>query len=81
MSKVKIRIAVAITPDGKWNSCGWSEGDDEELMGMAADPLGTGEARYWINTEVEVPETVEITVTASREPQSHEDEISTKEKS
>ena len=57
MAKVKVRIAVAVDHTGAWNSCGWRSAgpkDDEELMGIALEPLETGEAQYWLTAELVV---------------------------
>lgn len=59
---VRVRIAVAVTPAGQWNSCGFSRSsgereDDDELMGLAIDPLDdTGEARYFVEADLPIPE-------------------------
>lgn len=60
MEKVKIRIALAVTADGKWNCAGWSDGDEDDMMGLAVDALDPGEARYWITAEVDLPKTAEV---------------------
>jgi hypothetical protein len=58
--KVKVRIAVAVCPNGDWNSSGWHQGTDEEKMDLCIDSLESGEARYWVTAELDVPETVEV---------------------
>ena len=55
MEKVKVRIAVAVTPDGDWNSAGWANGKDADKMALACETMETGEARYWLEAELEVP--------------------------
>lgn len=63
MSKfVKVRIAVAVDALENWNATGWkSKGMDEpasaEAMGIAADGVADGGARYWLEAYLEVPET------------------------
>lgn len=55
MAEVKVRIALAVDPDGKWSAQGWPtfESDDWDFV---VDDLEQGEARYWITAEVDVPE-------------------------
>lgn len=55
MATVKVRIAVAVDKDGKWNSCGASGMEDDDMLGLAADCVETGERRYWITAELEMP--------------------------
>lgn len=72
MAKVKVRIAVAVDPTGAWNSCGWKSTtpqDDEELMGMACEPLETGEAYYWLTAELDIPSAQEVSATVERASQ------------
>jgi hypothetical protein len=61
---VKVRIAVAVDPDGDWNSAGWSKRDGqpagEDAMELACDNVGTGERRYWIEAELMVPEPEDV---------------------
>lgn len=72
MKTVKVRIAVAVDAAGDWSACGWQvhtpgarEKQEADMLSMAAEPLASGEARYWIEAEVPVPEvqTVPGTVT------------------
>lgn len=60
MSKViKVRIAVAVDPQGGWNAVGFGgagEQDTMAAMSLAVEAVGDGEACYWIETELEVPE-------------------------
>ena len=53
--KVKIRIAVAVDPKGGWYATGWRGATDAEMLDACVDATEPGEARYWINTEVEIP--------------------------
>ncbi len=67
MKTVKVRIAVAVDKSGKWNASGWGEGmthADEEAMDIAVGDIDEGEARYWVEAELPIPE-VE-TVSASK---------------
>ena len=67
MATVKVRIAVAVDPDGDWNSCGWKDGDDKDKMGMCCDTLGSGEARYWLEAELPIPEIAKIQAVVTNE--------------
>jgi len=63
--KVKVRIAVAVAPSGKWNSFGYRENEaievDEYLMENAVEGIDEpGEAHYFIEAELEIPETKTI---------------------
>ena len=56
MATVKVRIAVAVTPEGDWNACGWSgTASDDDKMSICVDSLAAGEKRYWLEAELEVP--------------------------
>lgn len=55
MKKKKLRIALAICPDGSWNSCGGDTFDEKTAMEYAVDTLPEGEKRYIVEVEVEVP--------------------------
>lgn len=65
MKTVKVRIAVAVDPEGNWSSAGWSNGRDGDKMGIACETVGTGEARYWLEAELAIPDSsiVQATVT------------------
>ena len=56
MKTVKIRIAVCVDEKGEWNSSGWKGGRDNDKMELASEGIGDGEARYWIEAELEIPE-------------------------
>ena len=62
--KIKIRIAVAVAPNGEWNSSGWGrpekEVSDKDKMDIAVEPLDSGEAQYFIEAEVDVPKETTI---------------------
>ena len=65
MKTVKVRIAVAVDPDGDWHACGWSGSSDETMMRTAVDTIAEGERRYWIEAELEVPDAAAATVQAT----------------
>ena len=52
---VKVRVAVAVDPDGEWNAVGWAGGSDKERLAAARDLVGDGEACYWLEATVAVP--------------------------
>lgn len=54
MKTVKVRIAVVVCSDGSWNSCGWSDGTEKELMEIACDAMPDGESRFWLEAEIPV---------------------------
>lgn len=56
MSTVKVKIAVVVDPQGHWVSAGWAGTRDRDLMDTAIDSVRSGEARYWITAELEIPE-------------------------
>lgn len=61
--KVRVKIAVAVDPDGKWMASGYGYGnpiDWNEQMVCMLDDLAPGEARYWVTAELDVPEIKEI---------------------
>jgi hypothetical protein len=68
MSKtVKIRIPVAVDPDGRWYAYGWSNGKssgpanhDQLLEVTDLDTVGPSEALFWITAELPVPEVSEV---------------------
>lgn len=53
---VRVRIAVAIDPAGRWNSCGWWAGSDAEKMALVGEVLNEGESRFWLEADLPVPE-------------------------
>lgn len=58
---VTVRIAVAVGPDGKWNSCGWSEcPDDHEAFGLASECLEGFERGYILTATLAVPSVTEV---------------------
>ena len=72
MSKtVKVRIAVSVDPAGAWSSAGWSwsGSDSEDFHSYTIDSLEPGENRYWLEAELEVPETKTITAQVNQLPQ------------
>lgn len=63
MSKtVKVRIAVVVANNGKWNAYAYSGAkSDKDNMDIALEGLEEdGEARYWVTAELAVPEEVNV---------------------
>lgn len=59
MTTVTVKIAVAVDHKGQWSAIGWdSTSDDhsEVLMDNVVENLEEGEARYWVEAELEIPE-------------------------
>jgi hypothetical protein len=62
MKTRKIRIAVAMAPDGEWNSCGYSlrdrltEVSDKDKMDGTVDCLPERETRYFVEAEIPIPD-------------------------
>lgn len=56
MKTVKVRIAVAVDPEGEWNSCGWSKSDDKDCRSIAIEGVAPGEVLYWLEADLPLPE-------------------------
>jgi hypothetical protein len=70
MSKtVKVRIAVSVDCKGEWSASGWSGTSSEDFHSYNMDSLEPGANRYWLEAELEVPETKTITAQVSQLPQ------------
>ena len=69
---MKVRIALAIDQTGQWNAIGWGDKSfvrsDADKMAMAVEPLAEGEARYWVEVEIESPIPVVVTLVAKAAP-------------
>lgn len=69
METVRVRIAVAVTHEGEWNSCGWGrpgkDVSDADKMALAVETMPDGESRYWVEADIPLPSppTIEGTVT------------------
>ena len=67
MPTVSVRIAVAVDANGDWNAVGFSGArSDAEKMGLCVETLQDGEARYWLEAELAIPDapTVQADVAA-----------------
>jgi hypothetical protein len=66
MATVRVRIAVAVDPSGKWNAVGYTKDGDannllsDEDMESACEFVSGGEARYWITATLAVPEVIAV---------------------
>lgn len=51
---------------GDWGSCGWkatTANAEQEMMGLACENCAEGEAHYWLEAELETPETTAVAAT------------------
>ena len=69
---IKVRIAVSVDCKGEWSSSGWSSTSSEDFHSYTIDSLEPGENRYWLEAELEVPETKTISAHVVALPQSGE---------
>ena len=53
---VKVRIAVAVDPSGDWSAAGHRDATWKDVD-YILDGVGNGEARYWVEAELPIPET------------------------
>lgn len=66
MATVKVRIAVAVDDTGNWNACGWKNApNDAEKMDLCVESLNDGEARYWLEAELALPEVLALQASVS----------------
>jgi hypothetical protein len=62
MKTKRVRIAVAMQPDGDWNSAGWGSVDggvtvpDDEKRRIALDPMDDHCLLSWVEADVPVPD-------------------------
>lgn len=58
---VRVRIAVAVDPQGNWCASGWKVASEDaatrEAMDVAVDAVEAGEARYWVEATLPIPVT------------------------
>jgi hypothetical protein len=63
---VKVRIAVAVDPEGAWCGQGWSDHNGGPVEGAAVEAAvgaaASGSARFWIEAELPVPERDPVTI-------------------
>lgn len=54
---VKVRIAVAVNPDGNWGAVGWSEsgGTEWECLENSVMDLEPGHRTFYVEAELPVP--------------------------
>lgn len=55
---ITARIAVCVDPKGNWSAAGWGDAEQthhKEAMSSALDGVGEGEARYWVEVELQLP--------------------------
>lgn len=54
--KVKVRIAVVLSPVGNYEACGSNLLDEKEIMRLTQSKLHSRTAHYWVEAELDVPE-------------------------
>lgn len=70
MATVKIKIAVAVDPQGNWNASGWKvhgrQPEDREFLSCALEGLDSSEeSTFWVEVELPVPETQTVKGTST----------------
>lgn len=66
---VKVRVAVCVDREGDWAASGWpveTAAAGEEVMRVAGEGLLAGEARYWLEAELPVPDHTTQTISDVR---------------
>lgn len=59
--KVKVRVAVAVAPDGSWYAVGYSGAhEDAELMDAATFDMDSGYNECFLEAELDIPEPVTV---------------------
>jgi hypothetical protein len=56
VSKVNVRVAVAVGQNGEWYAVGSSKSNDDNTMALAAENIAYGELRYWLTASLKLPE-------------------------
>lgn len=57
---MKIRIAIAVDSIGAWCAYGNGGSGDDAMMDVCVNAVQPGEARYWVEADVQVPMPTEI---------------------
>ena len=52
---VRVRIAVAVDPSGRWNASGWSTAPTGMEAELAIDGVGEGERLFWVEADLPIP--------------------------
>lgn len=63
---VKVRVAVAIDPTGRWAAFGQAKLLDKAALNEAGESFTAGAAHYWLTAELPVPEADEVVATVER---------------
>lgn len=64
---VKCRIALAVDPKGEWSAGGYSGQKGDPFYGVC-DSLDQGEARYFVEVDVPVPQVVVVNGKLTEQP-------------
>lgn len=69
MAKVKVRIAVVVDKDGRWDATGNHQLNDEVSAEASRDMVPDG-VLYWLEADLDVPQetVVQAVVTKDGEP-------------
>lgn len=62
----KVRIMVAIDPDGNWSAMGWEKATEDELKEIVAENIANGENYYWVTAMIEIPKIKEVDATDTK---------------
>ena len=54
--KVRVRVLIAVTPEGKFLATGYSDAKDEDLVLEAIDGLESSIMTHWINLDLPIEE-------------------------
>ncbi|MFA5053170.1 MAG: hypothetical protein WC565_03890 [Parcubacteria group bacterium] len=55
--RVRVRIAVAVGPDGTWSASSWSGADTDDVKMAIADSMDSETIRWsWVEADVPMPE-------------------------
>mgnify|MGYP005705716557 CR=1 FL=1 len=52
---IRVKIAVAVDPDGDWNSSGWRDGSPEGMIAFASGPFDSSQVT-WVEADVPIPD-------------------------
>lgn len=68
MATVKVRIAVAVRPNGVWSAEGRSNWSGDFAMRIATASLPDFATHYWLTAELPIPEPQTIEATVEPQP-------------
>lgn len=71
---VKVRIAVAVDKNGRWNSFGVDNMDDDELLDWASEIVEPDASHYWLEAELPIPSVPVYEASVTPSPATEESE-------